>query len=256
MMAKLHDLPCAINEFKVIMDLKSYRPNSAQRYLILECHICLKHFISTIPNAKISKSCGCKKERPVLDVINGHVIVKDLGVVIPKRRHLVAQCKHCSNLFISEKTFLSIKQSCGCLREKYPNRLRSIYAGMISRCYDKDHLNYKYYGEKGIVICDEWKNDNRKFFHWSVNNGYDSDLTIDRIDPEKDYSPDNCQWLPMIEQIQKRRSNKLNPCLVKEIRKDLITMKNTDVAKKYGISKGYVCEIKSRKVWYNIDQDD
>lgn len=76
-------------------------------------------------------------------------------------------------------------------------RLYSIYHGMKERCYNKNTQQYKYYGAKGITICDEWLNENgvQNFIEWSLNNGYNENLSIDRIDSKKGYSPDNCQWI-------------------------------------------------------------
>lgn len=66
---------------------------------------------------------------------------------------------------------------------------------MKGRCYNKNNKSYLNYGGKGVELCEEWKNDFISFYEWAINNGYDDSLTIDRIDPDKNYSPDNCQWL-------------------------------------------------------------
>ena len=87
---------------------------------------------------------------------------------------------------------------------KGKERLRSIYYGMKQRCYNQNGINYKYYGGKGIFICDEWLNDFEKFYEWSLQNGYSDNLTIDRIDSNKEYSPDNCKWSTKKEQAYNR----------------------------------------------------
>ena len=87
---------------------------------------------------------------------------------------------------------------------KEKRRLKSIYYGMKQRCYNQNGINYKYYGGKGIFICDEWLNDFEKFYEWSLQNGYSDNLTIDRIDSNKEYSPDNCKWSTKKEQAYNR----------------------------------------------------
>ena len=75
------------------------------------------------------------------------------------------------------------------------NRIRNLFHGMKQRCYNKNEKSYKWYGAKGIKICDEWLDNPLLFEKWSFNNGYNDNLTIDRINEDKDYSPDNCRWI-------------------------------------------------------------
>ena len=82
-------------------------------------------------------------------------------------------------------------------------RLYSIWTDMKHRCYDQNQKAYKNYGGKGIVICDEWKEDFKAFYDWAMANGYAEGLTIDRIDPSKSYDPSNCQWLTRSENTKK-----------------------------------------------------
>ena len=84
-------------------------------------------------------------------------------------------------------------------------RIREIFAGMIQRCYNSTNKNYCLYGAKGIQICQEWIDNPLKFEEWSLLNGYADNLTIDRIDSSKDYSPKNCRWITNSE--NSRRAN-------------------------------------------------
>lgn len=82
-------------------------------------------------------------------------------------------------------------------------RLNRIFHGMISRCYNPHNKDYIWYGEKGITICDEWLNNPILFEKWAMENGYEDNLSIDRIDSSKNYCPENCQWIPLSENTQK-----------------------------------------------------
>lgn len=91
--------------------------------------------------------------------------------------------------------------SCGCKRHERPKRydeerqrIRRIWKSMLSRCYNENNASYKYYGLKGITVCDEWKNSFDIFYQWAKCSGYSADLSIDRIYNDKNYCPNNCRW--------------------------------------------------------------
>jgi len=78
---------------------------------------------------------------------------------------------------------------------------------MKGRCYNSNRWNYKYYGARNIKVCDEWKNNYQAFKIWAYENGYNETLTLDRIDVNGDYEPNNCRWISDKEQKNNTRRN-------------------------------------------------
>lgn len=86
-------------------------------------------------------------------------------------------------------------------------KLRPVWRGMKARCYNSNSSKFKYYGGRGISVCDEWK-DFKTFYTWAIENGYRDGLTIDRIDVNGNYEPTNCRWVSKSVQNRNRRNNR------------------------------------------------
>lgn len=152
--------------------------------------------------------------------------INDLTMIEPSytygkksRRYAKFQCD-CGNIktirvynVTSEST-----KSCGC--KKHINmtprnikhglcysRLYNIWRKMIYRCKSKSYHEYEYYGGRGIKVCEEWENNFLTFYNWAINNGYKDNLSIDRINTNGNYTPDNCKWSTSEEQGNNKRNN-------------------------------------------------
>src|SRR5690606_10465631 len=86
------------------------------------------------------------------------------------------------------------------------HKLYGVWRSMKQRCTQKSHYAYKDYGGRGIKICDEWIDDFKAFYDWSMSNGYEEGLTIDRINNDDGYSPENCRWTTMRVQNTNKRN--------------------------------------------------
>ena len=131
--------------------------------------------------------CGKKKNKNIYEILRGHSI----------------SCRSCSAKK-RKTTYSDIRN------EKEYKRLKNIFSHMKQRCYNKNNPKYKTYGGNGIYICEEWmdsKTGFRSFFDWSLKKGYKQNLTIDRIDYTREYSPSNCRWATQSEQQNNKSSN-------------------------------------------------
>ena len=137
-----------------------------------------------------------------------------------KNGNRVWECKcDCGTIKMIEGSPLrkGITVSCGCYHKRditeretihgmSDTRLHNIWNHMKQRCSNKNNTAYKYYGGRGITVCNEWSNDFMSFYSWAMQNGYTEELTIDRIDTNKGYDPSNCRWVSRKVQMNNRNA--------------------------------------------------
>lgn len=110
-------------------------------------------------------------------------------------------------------------KSCGCYQRLQTSkstlrhgacktRLYTIWSNMKERCYTKNNDSYINYGGRGIIMCDEWL-DFENFRSWALKNGYADNLSIDRINVDGDYEPNNCRWANFYDQARNKRNNRI-----------------------------------------------
>lgn len=142
-----------------------------------------------------------------------------------KRRHrsVIWECKcDCGNIteVASDDLVSGNTRSCGCLQKEITSRhftkhglrkygnLYNVWNGMIQRCENPANKSYPSYGGRGISVCEEWRNDISAFFKWAKESGYGMGLSLDRIDNNKGYSPNNCRWTTVARQNLNKRNNR------------------------------------------------
>lgn len=155
-------------------------------------------------------------------------------------------------------------KSCGCMKNahfigdknpKYSHgqtgtRLYAIWKTMKRRCDSENTIQFHNYGGRGIRVCDEWKRF-QPFYDWSMKNGYNKNLTIDRIDHDLGYFPQNCQWITLKENIRKSPSVKLTMRKAEAIRflKTNYSVTNRKLGEIYGVHKDTIGSVIRKEIW-------
>lgn len=167
-------------------------------------------------------SCGCEK-RLQYDLLGEKFgklsVIENIG--LSKHREMLWKCKcDCGNETIVNSYSLrkGSTKSCGCLcfekrgRElklKHWKVISMARSNMLTRCYNEKYSLYHRYGGRGITVFEEWINDSTAFYNWSINNGFSENLTLDRIDNDGNYEPNNCRWVTMQVQSNNRHTNRI-----------------------------------------------
>lgn len=144
--------------------------------------------------------------------------VGEKTITCGSKRKLYRCLCECGNERIVERGLLFNKRIFHCGRKFHPTtkhglhgiRLYGIWKTMKTRCFNHNCEKYKNYGARGITVCNEWRNDFKKFYDWAMSNGYEENLTIERIDVNGNYCPENCTWIPACKQAKNKTNSICN----------------------------------------------
>lgn len=177
------------------------------------------------------KTCGCNQfpGKRTVDMDNAIGMQKGKTTIVAMRRineeatsiiECLIRCECGTEKWVNYNNFKrGHYMSCGC--ERYStiakkktthggrrSRLYQTYHSMLNRCYNPNIHNFKHYGGRGIIVCDEWRHSFVAFRDWALSNGYSDDLSIDRIDVNGIYEPSNCRWATYKQQARNTTRNR------------------------------------------------
>lgn len=216
---ELREKPFTDEIGKMYGELKVVGHINDSRY-ICECPKCkTKRNVRKLKPTFVCRNCyvpTIKYDESYIGRKNNRLTIIGIGRKNHKK-HFICKCD-CGNTTLVKPIFWEngTVVSCGCYQENRSinadetQRIKGIYRGMISRCYNEKTESYKLYGKRGIKICDEWLADVNNFIEWSFANGYNNKLTIDRINPNGNYEPGNCRWTTYKVQNVNRRPREKN----------------------------------------------
>lgn len=239
-------------------------PKKSTKYLV-DCRFCDNEFYISKCGMKINspKSCGCNRK---------HINVKFKNTLAGKKQkyenttifswkileiikvnsYFFARCEHTSLKFcrtISLSVLLSgNSKGENWILPQYQG-LYVSYAGMKERCYNKNVRAYKWYGGKGVTVCDRWLENFYNFVE-DMYPTYQDGLTIDRISCNGNYEPNNCRWLTPTEQNRNQTKTKMSMEKARELRAlDRDSYTNKQIADMYGISESHAGKIYNNRYW-------
>lgn len=172
-------------------------------------------------------SCGCFRSDQTHDALALDLTGKRFGRLVAieptgerdAKGRILWKCRcDCGTLIDVPASSLSsgYRRSCGCYTSEVQTKwktpeeksLANVYQKMKSRCYNPNTTGFEHWGGRGIYICEEWLNNERAFVDWALENGYRKGLSIDRVNNDGPYAPDNCRFTDDFGQANNRRNNR------------------------------------------------
>lgn len=208
------------DRFGSLVVINAYQSISNRRWQHLCRCDCGKIGLYVGFNLKRRKKAKCEHSINIADRFTYLVVLRSVGVPYGKKgKYYECKCD-CGKIKIVKGSYLSRgdTKSCGCYKSQTTSKRRKVHGGrrthlyyiwstMKARCFKPTLKTYKYYGAKGISVCNEWL-DFSVFQSWAMLNGYQDGLSIDRINSDGNYCPENCRWITRSENARKSQLEK------------------------------------------------